>query len=228
MALTEVQIANLALLAVGTRSTITGLAEASREAEVCNLFYAQTRDQLLKAAPWSFSKSYARLAVTKERNESATWVDGDPEPGFHWAYALPTDFLYPRYLHDFSSFTLGAITVGAALNVKVIMSNLEAAVLTYTKSVTDTAKWDQDFTQAMIDALSGRIAMPINGKASRGKLALESANNAILNARLAAANEESVGFESMPDWLTARGISGPTAPNRYIYPVGPAFAYVNV
>lgn len=228
MAQTETQIANLALLAAGTRSTIAGLTEASREAEICNLFYGQTRDQLLKAAPWSFSKSYARLAVTVERDEGVAWVDGDPEPGYHWAYALPSLFLYPRYMHDFSTFTLGAITVGASPNVKVIMSNLEAAVLTYTKLVSDPAKWDEDFTQAMIDALSGRIAMPLHGKSNRAKLAIDSANQAILNARLAASNEESVHFESMPDWFTARGVSGPTNPNRYIYPVGPTLAYVNV
>jgi hypothetical protein len=59
VAASEAAIANLALLNIGHTKFITALDDATTEAEVCNLVYAQTRDEMLGAFRWPFAKKRA-------------------------------------------------------------------------------------------------------------------------------------------------------------------------
>jgi hypothetical protein len=44
---------------------------------------------------------------------------------------------------------------------KVILCNVEAAVLIYTGRVTDPKAWEADFAEALIGALGRRLALPL-------------------------------------------------------------------
>ncbi len=61
MASYDYDIANLALARLG-QGVITSLAQAGRDAEVCNLFYAQNRDYCLNVADWVAVTSKVHMA----------------------------------------------------------------------------------------------------------------------------------------------------------------------
>lgn len=62
-------ICNLALSAIGTRSTITSLTEASAEAQTCALHYVNVRNELLRDANWNFARKQINLALLNDSTQ---------------------------------------------------------------------------------------------------------------------------------------------------------------
>lgn len=218
----EVGIYNLALNAVGTRSNLSSTAEKDRGAEVCRLWYPVIRDQVLASAPWPSCKSFKRLSLLKAQ-ESETWVAGDPEPGYAYIYSSPSDMLHPRYLSDYSRFAMSSYVN----EIKALSSNCSAPILVYTRRNYAVASWENELQMAVAYGLAANIAMPLTGKPQRAQLLVQQANDLILTARIAAANEDNEITETLPDWITARGYSNPTTP-RWYYPVGAMLQVMNV
>lgn len=96
-------------------------------------------------------------------------------------------------------------------------------ILTYTKKQTLLTAWDADLWYAMVQALAGHISMPLHGKPGRAQLAIQNANEAIMQARLNLANADMVEMDSVPDWLLARGVNVNSVFSRFIYQYGPVF-----
>jgi hypothetical protein len=95
------------------------------------------------------------------------------------------------------------------------------ATLIYTKKQITPPAWDADLYWSIVHGLAAYIIMPLSGKTSRARSELELANLAIINARVNTANENSIEYDSMPDWLIARGAMTITVPSRFIYQNGP-------
>jgi len=215
MATTEVDVYNLALSSIGTKSVVALAGENTVEARACARWYDEVRDTVLRAAHWPSCKAYSRLALAATRDDTLEWTTGDPEPGYKYAYSYPSNMLAPRYLSDYSPFTLGLINA----NVPAIMTNKEDALLFYSFRQTNVQLWDVSLLMAISFALGAHIALQLTGKPARSQRAAELANQKILEARAAVANADGERFESVPDWFTARGY-GSTPPTRYIYPYG--------
>lgn len=215
MALSVLQIYNQALSLVGTRASVSSLTERTRECELCNEHYEVVRDQVLRAAPWACARKAARLGLLAER-EDGDWTAAQPIPPWLFAYALPSDYLHPRMLTAYARFEI-ATHAGA----NALLTNTEDAVLIYTAKETDTSLWDIMLTSAVFLGLAAVIAKPLTGSTRKRQALVEEANMRIMLAREADANLSHDPVEWLPDWLKARGVSGPGNPNRFIYPVGP-------
>lgn len=216
MAQDQTSLFNLALSAVGTRSRVSLPTENSREAEVCRLWYDTARDTVLRAAHWPSAKAAAVPALMATRDFNVAWAAGAPQPNWLYAYALPADFLYPRWVSNYAPFEMGFHNGAPAL-----LTNVTNALFVYTTKNIIPQYWDADLYQSVALALAALIALPVHGKVSRAKIAFELANESLLRARVRLANEDNQLFESIPDWLSVRGVGQPSAVNAYIYPVGP-------
>lgn len=210
----EVGLYNLALNATGARSNLSSVNDRDRGAEVCRLWYPIIRDQVLQAAPWPSCKAFKRLAVLQNRSDDP-WVEGDPEPGYAIAYSTPSDMIQPRYLSDFSKFTMSSYPG----NKRAINSNTSAAVLVYTSRNYNIANWESQLQMAIAYGLAANICMPLSGKPQRASLLIGQANDLITTAKVAAANSESTSYETLPDWIAARGYNNPSD-TRYYFPTG--------
>jgi hypothetical protein len=220
MITSEVDIFNLALNAVGTRSNISLPTEASREAEVCRRWYEPIRDRILRSAPWPSTKGFFRLPLLKARDGEESWVSDDPEPGFSYAYGVPSDMLVPRYLAGYQRFTLSSYP-GDKL---AINTNQVDALMCYTKRQVTIGLWDIGLQMAVVYGLAAYIAMPLQGKAQRAQLALNEANNLLMTAREGGANTDEDQRVSIPDWITVRGFGAPLSESRFYYPLDPLFS----
>lgn len=214
MSASEVTIFNWALAAVGTRSRVQATSEASDEAANCVLWYESVRDQILRSAPWDCARKYRRLSVNAERTGEAAWVNTDPAPGWRFAYFLPADFLWPRFLTTYSRFELG---INEA-DQRVLYSNDEGAILCYTKRQTQVSLWDADLQAAVGFALGAHIAMKLTGSQDKVRLVTAQAIDKILAARQAAANAPNFSFDSVPEWIAGRGYGGVAPASPFIYP----------
>ena len=102
----EVDIANRALSAIGTRSQIAALTEDSNEARNCKLLLEPLRDEVLRMAPWNCAMNFANLSLicaapgTPENPSagSSTWDKGVPPPPWSYEYGYPSDCLRPIYV----------------------------------------------------------------------------------------------------------------------------------
>lgn len=221
MTASVVDIYNWSLAALGNRSRVQAADEESREALRCSLFYENVRDQILRSAPWDCARAFKRLAQSSERaDDGSAWTSVDPAPGWQFAYALPADFIWPRYISTYARFEMGLTST----DQRVLYTNDEAPILCYTKRQTRVDLWDADLQAAVGFALAAHICMAITGSEDKVRLVTAQAIDKILAARQNNANSPDFIPESTPEWIAARGyaLAAPTRP--YIYP--PAeFAY---
>ena len=216
-----VAIYNLALSKAGTRSSISSPTDKRREAELCNQFYPYVFDMILAAHYWPSAKAVANLQLVSQANDDGTYDDGDPEPPWYYAWAQPADCVRPRFLTTFETFTTGQINGQA-----VIFTNVYQPILVYTKRIDVPPDNDVLLKSAVVSALAGHITEPLTGRANTARAAIEQANATIMQAQVEAANEKESEYESIPDWLLARGVSGGTGIERYFFPVGPLLASI--
>jgi hypothetical protein len=98
---TEVDNCNIALGKLGIQKVIRSLSQDSVEAKACNVTYSNTRDSLLRMAPWNCAMKTANLDYitsvpgTPENTSAATnlWQPGQPRPPWAYEYQYPVDCL---------------------------------------------------------------------------------------------------------------------------------------
>lgn len=97
-------VVNLALQAFGSRTTITAAqlaANSNNESKQANLTYVNTRDSLLRLAPWDCALKTVNLTYitsvqgTPENQSPITtlWQPGLPRPPYAYEYQYPPDCL---------------------------------------------------------------------------------------------------------------------------------------
>ena len=218
MALSVLEIYNNALGLVGSRHSLTSLTDKIREAELCNQYYPTVREQVFAAAHWSCGKLSRRLTLLKERNEAIEWVNTEPMPPWRFAYSRPSNCTHPRYFTTYAAFEVGRYG-----NSNAFLCNEENPILIYTHVEPDTSLWDSYLTSAIYTGLAATLVRPLTGSARKANDLVQEANKYIMIGREYEANQDNTHFDYLPESLRARGISGLSNPNKFIYPVGPLF-----
>jgi hypothetical protein len=211
----EIVLFNLALDSIGARNKISLPSEDSREAEACNLWFPNIRDQVLASAPWPEATKMERLALLSTQDDDL-WTQGEPRPDLLNAYGFPTDCLRPQFLSDFSKFAVQSY----GSEHKAIMTGATSPVLVYTFRQTLVSMWSHELQMAIMFGLAASISTSLTGKTSRTKLLLQQANDIILSARETAANTNDERLDSLPEWIAGRGYTDVSSRNRYFYPFG--------
>lgn len=148
----EVDICNLALTE-SFCSEIQSLTAQSREAEVCNRFYAQCRDLLLSGYNWKFNQVRRSLSVSSET----------PPDDWGYAYEVPTNCLYAVKIFQSNRNPAKEIpfTIESKLNVdeKILYTDEPDAILIYRKKITVTNMFSPMFIEAFANLLGAKVAM---------------------------------------------------------------------
>ena len=123
-------IVNLALQKMGTRTTVTAAelaTNSTNEAIQANIAISQTRDELLRLAPWDCASGMIDLQYitsmpgTPENQSTPVsqlqWTPGLPLPPSSYEYQYPEDCL--RALSIIPQFNTG-VNVYAAMNALIL------------------------------------------------------------------------------------------------------------
>jgi hypothetical protein len=196
MATSAVTISNMALSRIGARSTIASLTEDSNEARHCKLLFDHARDATLEAFDWNFARVRVALAEL-----------GDEPTGWSYRYAYPSNCIQPRFLEAPTRTERRLpyrIEAKADLSGRVILTDVEDAVLVYTARVTDPALFTPSFVTALSWRLGADLAIPITGKESLQQRCLAMWQNTLNSAAVNDANAEAP--DEIPDasWISAR------------------------
>lgn len=206
---------NKALSAVNARGRLSSLTDRSPEQEVCDEWYTLVRDVVQAAAWWPSCKTLARLALLSE-TDATDWADGQPEPGYAYAYATPANYLHPWHLTNFDRFSL---SYSSSRNRVIISTNTEEAILVYARRNEDPTQWTPGQLQATIHALALKIAGPLTGKNSQIQLHLQQVQTLIMEEQAKVANMIEPDPRPSVPWLAARGVQSFTNA-RFFYPFG--------
>lgn len=98
------------------------------------------------------------------------------------------------------------LPANTGVDTKIILTNQESAILCYNKRITDPTIMDDQFQQAWVAALAGRLVMALIGDKSLANLKINEANSFIAIARASDGNEGLTINNVTPDWIRARGI----------------------
>jgi hypothetical protein len=195
MATTDVDICNRALSRLGTRATIAALDENSTEARTASIWYAATRDTLLRAHDWNFARRRVFLAR-----------QGTAPTGWRFRYALPADCVRLLRLAsatpeaDAARFEVAGDAAG-----RFVLCDEPAAEAIYTARVDDPNLHDAGFASALVDQLAAHIAYPITQKTETAVRLAQLARATLADAMAADAGEaDAASGDRMPDWIAAR------------------------
>lgn len=164
----EVDICNLALSNIGQDALVTAIdpPDGSVEADHCERFYPVARDKLLEMHGWRFATFRAVLAeVTLPCTLEGQW---------RFAYAMPSLVIAPQLIlpprvteeeKQAVPFEVESDLDGS----QIILTNMDEAVLKYTKKVLDTTKFTPMFITALSWLLGSYLAGPITKRPERRK-----------------------------------------------------------
>ena len=148
---TEVSICANALRRLGD-SPIVSLTDDTERARLCNAFYSEARDDVLRSHPWNFSITRQQLSQL-----SAT-----PLYQYSYQYALPTDPFCLRVLEmEYSDYVFKIEHLAGT--GRVLLTDEGTAKIIYIARVTDTAQFDSLFIDTLTAKLSVDLAYPVTG-----------------------------------------------------------------
>jgi hypothetical protein len=148
---TEVSICSNALRRLGD-DPITSLTDDTERARLCNAFYQDSRDLVLRSHPWNFSITRASLAQLSDT----------PAYGYNYMYALPTDPYCLRVLEmEYADFIFKI--ENDATNGRVLVTDESTAKILYIARITNPTLFDSMFVETLTSKLAADLAYPITG-----------------------------------------------------------------
>ena len=148
---TEVSICSNALRRLGD-DPITSLTDDTERARLCNAFYQDSRDLVLRSHPWNFAITRASLAQ----------LSNTPAYGYNYMYALPTDPYCLRVLEmEYADYIFKI--ENDATNGRVLVTNESTAKILYIARITNPTLFDSMFVETLTSKLAADLAYPITG-----------------------------------------------------------------
>jgi hypothetical protein len=182
--MTENDIVNQALGRIGSAGANNYATDNTPQAKQARLFYASTRDGLLRSHMWGFAKGEASLTAS------------GTAPLFKWGkqYPLPTDCLrvvtvYPTHSHEIQG------------NMLLTYSNV--ANIIYIKRITDVSLFDSLFTEVLVLAMASKLCIPLSQDKNLKMQIDQELEGRLSHARLV--NLDETSFDRVPPtWLQSR------------------------
>lgn len=172
------QVCNAALAHIGFPLRIADVYDGSDRSKIVLDIYGQTRDETLRANDWDFAARTVALTLLKSAPTipggygyfpPVTWNPAvNPPLPWLFEYQFPVDCIKVRCVkpqpmfvpnfdpqpHTFTIVNDNSISPPA----RVILTDVQAALLVYTAQIIDMTTWDVGFADALIAALGKRLA----------------------------------------------------------------------
>lgn len=232
----QISIANMALDAIGTRSTIASLTEGSAEANAISRQWDNALDSILRACHWNFARKQVPLSLLQDGTAGGTV----PTPWLY-EYSYPSDCLLMRQIMPIIQVNpisapgtpSPVVAYGPPVRfilstdldingnpINVILTNQAQAIGIYTFRNTNVQMWDGLAVQAMSEYLGARVCIPLTGDKVMQKTALGLAQEYTRQANAMNGNEGITVIDSVPDWIRVRGYE-----SDWAYPMSTGFTY---
>jgi hypothetical protein len=144
MARSVVSICNLALQKLGAKR-ITSFGDATKNAHLCEGFYEQAVDEVLRMHPWNCAVHRKELASEEE------------VPAFGWAYQYPL----PSSPYCLRVLAMQYIDYDFAIEGRMLLTNEGTCKITYIKRIVDPNDFDALIVEAIAARMTIKLAYPV-------------------------------------------------------------------
>ena len=172
------QVLNQAIVRAGFTEYIGNIYDGTAQARAALEIYGQTRDEFLRQNDFDFAERNLTMTLLKQAppggyNPIVPWSTAYPALPWLFEYAYPSDCLKVRAIKDQAIFVMNFDPQPVVYAVendnsytpaqKVILCNIQLAILTYTGQIVDLTTWEADSVEAFIALLARRIAPVLKG-----------------------------------------------------------------
>lgn len=230
-----VQVCNIALAEIGSRILLNSLTDNSPQAVVANTFYQPKIQMLLRSANWDFARAQRTLTTWKQATVNGVASATPPPQPWLFSYLYPPDCLkarfilptmpvaapgtpltttptnlaYPPPVPTAIPFVPGTDVDVTGNPIRVILTNLQAAQLIYTRDLSQIPDtWDPLFMSAATAFLASYFINALARNAAQYQAQVAIAKSVLDQARQANGNEALNSIDRTPDWMAARRSSG--------------------
>lgn len=175
---TPADLVNVSLRMIGYKLRVATLYDGSEAAGQALDIYGLARDDFLRDADWQFASR--TVASTPIKTAPPNYFDApwdpatNPPPPWRFEYAYPDDCLKVRQVKFPVGYifepdprpTLMMIANDNAFTPprRVILSNIEGALIVYTGRVVDLATWPVDAVEAFAGVLGAKLKVGLQEK----------------------------------------------------------------
>lgn len=197
---TETEAGNLALFNAGQPLMTSIDTDTSARARACRQYFPTARDSVLREKWWSFAKGWVVPAA----------IAGESLGPLKKRYLMPEDCLRVRYIQDLEddAWDLENATVdmsGVPTSQTVLVTNVTAPVVAYTKRIVEVRLWDAVFLDGFGEDLASRIALKVGRSQSFADKMAARAMGTIATASAIDGREQSKQvITRTPSWVAAR------------------------
>ena len=189
---TEVSICSNALRRLGD-DPITSLTDDTQRARLCNSFYPDARDAVLRLHTWNFAATRASLAKLATA----------PAYGYANQFSLPSDCLRVLKVHNGSTDSIKS-DIDYKLEGRNIVTNEGTVYIIYIAIDTDPNNYDTYLQESISHQLAADLAYAVTNNATLAKNYQVTADERLREARFVDATENSLGTVESNEFTDAR------------------------
>lgn len=229
-------VTNLALTKIGIQGSVSSIlpSDGSTEGDAASILYNPLIDSLHRSANWNFARKQEQLTLIRAFSVNGVVSDDPPPQPWLYEYLYPADCIRARFLQPFLSignttspplttadniiptfYESNPIKFIVANNrnlsghpTRVILTNMQNAILVYTMRVEDPGLWDPQF----LDAASAYLGAWLINALARNRAQLNDmisiVKEIVGEARRTDGDEGITSADHLPDWMAVRGFSG--------------------
>ncbi len=194
----KTDIFNMALMELGITSPITDATiNSDNKAIILNTFWENARDEVLKAFDWNFAEKFKNLSLLDET---------EFDPRFLFCFDYPQDCLNAREIIPVDGDKLKKkfkISAGQNGN-KIILTNINPAVLKYTRKITTESYFSSEFCATLALYLAALAGKALTGSEQKANNALKKYWDRMKLAEISNASEGEEVDEDKSTYLDAR------------------------
>lgn len=191
MTQSKAQIFNITLNILGVSMPLENANSTDNRAILLNNYYELARDYVLKDFDWNFASTFKELALCE--NPISQYQ-------YKYCYNYPNDCICARDIFQKNTFVLNKYSISSlSTGQKVILCDVENAVLRYTRRVEKEIYFSCEFAMALAYYLASLTSNVLVGSLQKGEIAYEKYNQLIKRAKVLNAQE---GIETLDDELT--------------------------
>ena len=196
MTFSKAQIFNITLNILGVSMPLENPNSDDNRAILLNNYYELARDYVLKDFDWNFASAFRELALSDNQLTQSN---------YKYTYAYPNDCVCARDIFQKGFYNQQKFCISSALDGSVvILTDVENAILRYTRRVDKEIYFSCEFVMALSYYLASLTSGVILGSVQKGELAWEKYNKILAHAKVLNAYETGENLYNEETYLDLR------------------------
>ncbi len=181
MTYSKAQIFNITLNILGVSMPLENANSNDNRAILLNNYYFLARDYVLKDFDWNFASTFKELSLVQ---------NFDLIFGYKYCYDYPNDCICARDVFEKGDYRIQKYTVASLENGdRAIFTNVEHAVLRYTRRIDKEIYFGCEFSMALAHYLAALTSNVLTGSTQKGEAAYQKYRAILKRAKVLNAEE---------------------------------------